>query len=758
MCAGLLLALVVHVPAGAALVGVVVACGAGFVTLRAGRAGASLGVWALALAVAGLGWGGMRVQATSASPVPARSVAGVVQVDSQPQQSARGWRVRVRVVELSTRGVEPGTRLLLDLPAGPAGIAPGRRLRVRGRLGPAATARSPGWWRSYLARTSVAGRLQATTVTPAGRRGGLGGLRDRAREAASEAVGAGLSGERRAVVRGMALGGGAGLSEETAESFRDAGVWHLLAVSGQNVAMVAFAITTLLWAFGVSRRQGSAAGLVAIGVYCLVCDGGASVVRAGIMGALGVLALLRTREAQKWYLMLVGLTVLLIHQPRAIGDPGLQLSFAAVAGMFTLAGPIATWYGGFMPKALAGFAAQAAAATLATAPVVIWHFGELSLAGLVVNLAAVPLAAGIVVAALAGIAMGTLAAPLGVAVGWIAGMGAAVVIWLARTGAAIPGASVALPAWSAAIAAVVWSGVLVALRRLRAVSGPLTAIRPARTVVLAALAAMVAVLAMVIPVARPPEPWPVRAAVTALDIGQGDAILLRSPDGAAALFDTGPPGSPAPVRRALRRAGVRRLDLMAITHDQLDHSGAAPAILDGVQVGIFATPVAVPGLAARARARGVAVRTIAAGDVIAVGVWRLDVMWPPPGFTPPPDANDAALVILARAPGISALLTADAESDVLSRLRLVHVDVLKVSHHGSEDPGLADVLRRLTPSAALISVGTGNSYGHPVAATLATLADSGVRVARTDRSGTVTAVAGTGGVALQLERSGAHRP
>lgn len=750
--AGLLLALGLRVPPIIALAVVVVSCAAATAGLRRGRPNAAFWLLAAALAGGGWGWGSARLATTTPPAVATQSVSGVVDVDAQPQQSEHGRRVRVRVVALAAGQVPAGTRLLADLPQHAPDVRLGMRLRVTGRLVPAATARSPGWWRAYLTRSTIAGRLDLGSVRPMGVRGGLSGLRDRVRNAAADAVGSGLSGERRAVVRGMALGGGAGLSEATAEAWRDAGIWHLLAVSGQNVAMVAVAVLALLRAFGCAKRPAVAIALIALVTYCLVCDGGASVVRAGIVGALGIVAELRSRDRQRWYLLLVGLAVLLIHQPRAIGDPGLQLSFAAVAGMFLIAPPIAEWCGELMPTRLAELISQAAAATVATAPVVIWHFGELSLAGLVVNLVAVPLAGAIVVLALSGIVLGAIIAPLGLAIAWVTGFGASLLIWLARAASSVPGAAVALPVWAAAAGALIAIAIVLALRRIRAVRGPPIAMRVPRSALIAAVAALIAGVGAAIPVGRPPEPWPQQAAVTALDIGQGDAILLRSPDGAAALIDTGPPGPTPPVERALRRAGVRRLDVMAITHDQLDHSGAARAILDDVPVGTFATPVAVPAITSRARRHGIPVRSIAAGDVIQVGVWRLDVLWPLPGFTPPPDANDAALVVLARAPGISALLTADAESNVLTRLRLRHVDVLKVSHHGSADSGLADVLRRLTPTSALISVGAGNSYGHPVPSTLATLAKASVRVERTDRSGSVTAVGGTAGVTLHTER------
>ena len=208
-----------------------------------------------------------------------------------------------------------------------------------------------------------------------------------------------------------------------------------------------------------------------------------------------------------------------------------------------------------MPKRLANLIAQAAAATIATSPVVIWHFGQLSLAGLVVNLVAVPLAAAIVVLALSGIALGAVIAPLGVAIGWVTGLGAALLIWLARVASAVPGATVALPAWARGSGRAPRDrsrpGFAADARGTRSTRCDCEC-RAARWI--AAVAALIAGVAVAIPARRPPEPWPQQAAVTALDIGQGDAILLRSPDGAAALIDTGPPGAD-PAGRTRAAAG-----------------------------------------------------------------------------------------------------------------------------------------------------------------------------------------------------------
>ncbi len=352
----------------------------------------------------------------------------------------------------------------------------------------------------------------------------------------------------------MALGGGSGLSEGAAEAFRDAGLWHLLAVSGQNVTVVAIAALALLRALGLRRRAAVAGAAAVMAVYCLACEGGASVARAGVVGGLGLAAELRSAPRERWYLLLAGLALLLAHQPRAIGDPGLQLSFAAVIGLFAVAPALAAWFRGWVPGRVADLAAMAGAAGLATAPVLVWQFGRLSLAGLALNVVAVPLAAPVVVLALAGLAAGALVPAAGAALAWLAGLGAAALLAAARAASAVPGAAVDLPAAAAPLLLPLAAApplVALALRpgdggaRLRRLPWPALAI--------AAAAAAAASWAVLRP--GPPPPWPAAPALTALDVGQGDAILLRSPEGAAALVDAGPPGSPAPVARALRRLG-----------------------------------------------------------------------------------------------------------------------------------------------------------------------------------------------------------
>jgi competence protein ComEC len=671
-------------------------------------------------------------------------VTGTVVVDTLPVDSVAGPQLRVRVDRLSSpsrAALLRGTRLVAVAPSqGFPAVSFGRVIRITGSIVPAVIGDSPSWWRRYVERQGIAGRLQIRSAVVVGRRGGLLGIRDRLRSVAIAEAGRGLRGDLRELVRGIALGGTGGLSEATTDAFRAAGLAHLLAVSGQNIAIVSHALLWSLLFAGVRRRAALTVALAVIVVYCVMCDGGPSVVRAGVMGALGLVCQVRSRAGDRWYLLAIGLAALLIHQPRAIHDPGLQLSFAAVVGLLTLSRPAGEWLEGWLPPKAAGYAGQSLAATLATAPVVIATFGELSLVGLVVNVVAVPLAVPIVIGALAGILCGILFSPVGVLVSGCAGVGAAILAALANGAARLPAASVGLPPWVAGVACAVLGTAASAVWRRDHPRRRSAVTRRRRQVMIVGCAVVALGVAAAVPRRPAPTPWPAVADVTVLDVGQGDAILLRSADGEAILIDTGPPdesGKPAPVIAGLRRFGVRRLGRLALTHDQRDHNGAAEEILDSIDVDRVDIPVAMPAVARAAVKHRVAVATIRRGDTFPVGHWRLAVLWPPERITVD-DPNDASLVIRADAPGLSVLLTGDAEGNILGRLPLSAVDVLKVSHHGSDDPDLPTVLRRLRPRQSVISAGQGNRFGHPRSATLDALAASGTRVLRTDRDGDVT--------------------
>jgi competence protein ComEC len=240
-----------------------------------------------------------------------------------------------------------------------------------------------------------------------------------------------------------------------------------------------------------------------------------------------------------------------------------------------------------------------------------------------------------------------------------------------------------------------------------------------------------------------------------LDVGQGDATLVQHPDGAAVLFDGGPPEGG--IVRLLRRAGVRRLAVVVATHASRDHHGGLSDVLDRYPVGLLldggdGNRDLEPVLRA-ARRRGIRVASAVAPMSLRAGALTISVLSPPPRLPgpAPEDPNPRAVVAVVSAGAFDLLLSADAESEALLPLDLPDVEAMKVPHHGSADPGLASVLEELTPQIAAIEVGP-NTYGHPTPSTLRTLDRANVTTYRTDRDGTVTLTVKDGRMDVRTER------
>jgi competence protein ComEC len=233
----------------------------------------------------------------------------------------------------------------------------------------------------------------------------------------------------------------------------------------------------------------------------------------------------------------------------------------------------------------------------------------------------------------------------------------------------------------------------------------------------------------------PPSPG---LRVTVLDVGQGDAILLDPADGNPVLVDGGPPGDA--LRSHLEAEGVFELAAAVVTHDQSDHVGGIEELLGSFPIHrlVYAQPG--PDFLRDARASGVPATSIAEGSELDSGSLRLEALWPPRSVIEEhasEDPNRAALVLLARWRRFSMLLTADAEAEAVP-IDPGPIDVLKVAHHGSDDAGMDALLDRTVPRLSVISVGADNSYGHPTAQTVESLAEHGVQTLRTDENGDVT--------------------
>jgi competence protein ComEC len=604
----------------------------------------------------------------------------------------------------------------------------------------------------YLRRVGVHALLYADSVRPTGRRrGGLAGVVDAMRRRAEAGVARGLDPQMAALAHGMVLGEDERISAAMTDDFKASGLAHLLAVSGQNVTLLALLAVPVLAAAGLGRRARLLAVLALIAAYVPLTGAGPSIMRAGAMGAAGTVAALAGRPASRWYALLLAGAFTVAIDPRAWLDPGWQLSFAAVVGIFLLTRPLMRALDR-LPSALAAGFAVTAAATFATAPLMAFHFERVSLVSLFANLLVLPVVAPIMWAGMLAAAVAQVwvapAALLNALDGYCLGYLASI----AHSTARLPSAVLAAHLRSPVSVALAYAGMLACLVGIATIGRVVRVAGPARRRVAAAVAVALAAVGAAAVGWTPGSAGvgaPGRFTVSFLDVGQGDAILLQTPAGSSVLVDGGPPAGG--IVSKLRARGVKALDLVVLTHAQEDHQGGLEPVLrsfhvrtllDGGSGDVGPTHRRVLSLARR---QGTAVLMPRRGQTLWIGRLRLRVLNPERAASAleapaieSSDPNDRAIVLLASFGGIDALLPADAESNVTLSLPLPRVEVLKVAHHGSADDGLPELLDRLHPELAVIEVGAHNPFGHPTPETIRALASATPRVLRTDRDGDVT--------------------
>jgi competence protein ComEC len=296
---------------------------------------------------------------------------------------------------------------------------------------------------TWLRHQGVHVVLRADRWKVVGRRGGLGGIGDRLRSALAHSIAHGLGGSRRGVVTGVVLGDEQALSEGLRNRFRASGLYHLLAVSGQNVALVAAGTLVLVWLLGLPRRLGQLSAIVAIVGYVLAVGAQPSVVRAGVAGVLGSLAWLAARPADRWYFLCLGALVLLAWNPYDVLDAGFQLSFVAVVAIFVLVPRLAKILEGYpLPAKLAAAVAVSAACGLVTAPILWFQFHAVPLLTVPANAFAEPAVAPLLYLAFAAALTAPLFSPAATAVAWLNGWCAAYLAGCARLFGSLPGAQV----------------------------------------------------------------------------------------------------------------------------------------------------------------------------------------------------------------------------------------------------------------------------------------------------------------------------
>jgi competence protein ComEC len=396
-----------------------------------------------ALALLGWWWGSARLDALDRSVLLAHvdtSERSVLAVTGPTRHSKFELRVPAQIRRFGRFRFREA--VLLELPLGrapPQGALIETVVTVR-RPKPPKNGFDETTW---LRRHGVHVVLRADRWRQIGRRGGLGGIADGLRRALAGSIAPGLRGERRGIVEGVVLGDEQSLSDDLRQRFRTSGLYHLLAVSGQNVVLVAGGALALAWLLGIPRWLGQLGALAAIAAYVLAVGAQPSVIRAGVSGALVSLAWLAARPADRWHFCLLGALVLLAWNPYTLLDPGFQLSFVAVAAIFVLVPRLLKTFEGYpLPDAFAGVIAVSTACGLATAPILWLQFHALPLLTVPANALAAPAVPPLLALAFAAALVAPVSQPAADAIAWLNGWFAAYLAACARVVGGLPGAQV----------------------------------------------------------------------------------------------------------------------------------------------------------------------------------------------------------------------------------------------------------------------------------------------------------------------------
>lgn len=633
--------------------------------------------------------------------------------------------------------------IFLSLPGEEAPPSLGSRLRLKGylRQGEGYWNRlptPPGPWRLRVKSR----RLLTVEEPPAGVSALSGRLRQRLETQLSSP---GPEGPGRALIRALLLGDAGVLPPAWRRGLRRCGLSHLLAVSGLHVGLVAAVV--LLAAGRLPRPLRLGLSLAAIAFYLLLVGPRPSLLRASLMAALAVLALLADRPPSSANSLAWAAVVLVAHRPAAVVDLGFQLTVAATAGLVLLAPRLEERWRR-LPGPLRRPLAASAAAQVAVLPWALPVFHLATPVAVLANLVAVPWVALCLVAILSWSALGLVAPSAAAAAVALFDPLAAPLGWPAAVRATVP---LALPvAVSAPVAALV--ALLLALLLLRPRWAPALA------------------LPLLLPLYCRPERAEEPVELLMLDVGQGDAFLLADGDRALLVdgggWERGDFGG-AVLLPALAAEGVRSLDAVVLTHPDRDHCGGLLDLVDYLPVAEVWTPANLPASGcggALARLPGVGRRVLWAGEEARLGRWRFLALHPRAGDGR--RGNEGSLVLVAEAHGRRVLLTGDVGAPSERRLlrgspELLACDVLKVGHHGSRHSSTRAFLAAAAPTLALISAGRHNLYHHPAAETLERLERQGVRVLRSDREGLVQVVIHPGGairVHLPGRRPDARKP
>jgi competence protein ComEC len=694
-------------------------------------------------------------------------VQGTLRADAAPTPAGVSISLDVDSIE-DPGGGAPGSRRpesrvsggVQALVAGTLGAArmgewrAGRRVRVPVQLHRAARYLDPDVpdFERALARrgTTLVGTVKSGALVEVLGRGSwideaTAGVRAAARRAIAQAVGT-WSSRSAAIVAAIVIGDRAGLDDDVQRRLQEAGTYHVIAISGGNIAILAWLMLAGYRVAGMLGRVAWLSAIIILVAYARLVGGGASVDRATLMAVLGLAARLIDQRGPPLNILALSAACLVGTQPLSVLDPAFVLTFGATLAILWIAPRVRGWSAPRILVPVVSMLAASAATEVMLLPVGALVFSRVTFAGLVLNFAAIPLMAVVQVAGMLLVPLSLLSVRVAAVLGYVAHVAATGLVRSAELVQYAPALSfrVAPPRWwvvagyyAALVALICWWR------------------RPRRRGL--ALAAVLGAASWIVV-----QPWTLitrwgdgRLHVTFLDVGQGDAALIRFPRGAAILVDTGGlTGSTfdlgdrvvAPV---LRAAGVRRLDAIVLTHGDPDHIGGASSIIrefrprqvwEGIEVPSFGPLRTLRGDARLVGAQWVNLKT---GDRMVVDDVEVVIRHPDaPDWERQKVRNDDSIVAELRWRDVSVLLTGDigkaVERTLSTAIPPVPLRIVKVPHHGSLTSSTPELLRAIAPRLAVVSAGRANHFGHPVPEVLERYRAAGAEVFRTDRDGAVT--------------------